>query len=282
MIRHQPGRSSASPSWILAALAALGLAALGIGGCQNAGNGADDCAGKCDGLDDEATGGKLMPRAPSTPGTISIARAEGTWLCEVIGAKGEAVLLSTEYTDRLSALNGALSIEENGVFEDRYVVAQTGSGWSFSLRAGNNQVIADSQTFATEAEARAAAAEARDLVAGIVQYKAAMTSGARFDLGRAGADWEFALRDEDEKPVLLSQAYSRRRDAINGIESVRENGKDLGRYVLLDSPHRFILKATNGVEIAESAETYASAAEAEAAIASTQALLASERVANPW
>ncbi|MEN8160231.1 MAG: DUF1508 domain-containing protein [Myxococcota bacterium] len=63
---------------------------------------------------------------------------------------------------------------------------------------------------------------------------------------------------------------------------VRLNGKDDGRYVLLDSPHRFILKAANGVEIAESAETYGSAAEAEAAITSTRALLSSERVANPW
>lgn len=269
--------NSSRPRWILAALAALAL-----GACQDAGGGADQCGGKCDGLGDEATGGKLMPRAPSTPGTISITRNADSFLCEVIGAKGDILLLSTEYADRASALNGALAIEENGVRADRYVVSQSGSGWSFALRAGNNQTIADSQTYATEAEAEAAAAAARDLVAGIVQYKAAMTHGARFELGRDGSSWEFALRDESERPLLVSQTYSRRTDAITGVESVRKNGKDEARYVLLDSPHRFILKAGNGEEIAASAETYASAEEAQAAADSTRALLASERVANPW
>jgi uncharacterized protein YegP (UPF0339 family) len=258
-------------------------AVLGLIACQ--GGGADDgqeCnGGKCDDLG--STGGDdLMPAAPQAPGTISISRNGDSWLCEVIGSKGEIALLSTDYAERTSALNGALAIEENGVLPERYAVSQTEAGWVFALRAGNNATIATSAAYASEAEATAAAGAMRDLVAGIVQYKAAMTGGARFVLSRDGSKWRFDLLGEDGETLLASQVYSRRQDAITGIESVRVNGKDEARYVLLADPPRFILKAANGQEIAESGTSFDSAEAASAAIADTQALLVSERAANPW
>ena len=264
--------------WLFAWCAALALAA-----CQGAGSedGQDCNGGKCDDLG-ESGSNDLMPAAPQAPGTISITRNSDQWLCEVIGSKGEIVLLSTEYTSRTSALNGALAIEENGVLPERYVVSQSDAGWSFALRAGNNATIADSRVFASEAEAQAAAEATRDLVAGIVQYKAAMTGGARFVLSRDEAGkWRFDLFDEAEAVVLSSQLYSRRQDAITGIESVRVNGKDPARYTVLSDPPRFILKAANGQEIAASAD-FDSAEAAEGAAGETQALLVSERAASPW
>ena len=264
--------------WLFAWCAALALAA-----CQGAGSedGQDCGGGKCDDLG-ESGSNDLMPAAPQAPGTISITRNDDQWLCEVIGSKGEIALLSTEYTSRTSALNGALAIEENGVLPERYVVSQSDAGWSFALRAGNNATIADSRVFESEAEAEAAAQATRDLVAGIVQYKAAMTGGARFVLSRDEAGkWRFDLFDEAEAVILSSQLYSRRQDAITGIESVRVNGKDAGRYTVLADPPRFILKAANGEEIAASA-SFDNAEAAEGAVAATQSLLVSERAANPW
>src|SRR5690606_38711621 len=115
--------------------------AAGLMACESAApDAAGECrGGKCDGLGDEAAYGQLMPRAPSTPGIISITRGGDGWLCEVIGPKGEIVLLSQQYASRASALNGALAIEENGVDEARYEVREAGEGWSFVLRAGNGQ-----------------------------------------------------------------------------------------------------------------------------------------------
>lgn len=264
--------------WLLAGCAALGLFA-----CQGGGPGdGQDCnQGKCDGFE-EASGEDLMPRAPEAPGNISITRSGDSWLCEVIGSKGAIALLSTEYTSRTSALNGALAIEENGVLPERYVVSESAAGWTVALRAGNNATIAQTQAFASEAEAQAAADAMRELVAGIVQYRAAMTGGARFVLARDGAIWRFELLAEDGEALLRSQDYSRRQDAITGIESVRANGKLADKYVLLADPPRFILKAGNGEEIAESGASYDTAEAAEAAVAETQALLVSERAANPW
>jgi uncharacterized protein YegP (UPF0339 family) len=261
-------------------LAAVFLAPIA---CQGAGteDGQDCNGGKCDSLDDTGST-DLMPRAPQAPGTISITRNGDQWLCEVIGSYGEIVLLSQAYSERTSALSGALSIEENGVLPERYLVSQSDAGWSFALRAGNNVTLADSRVFETEAEAVAAAELARDLVAGIVQYKAAVTDGARFELSRDGSSWRFDLLGDDGETVMSSQLYSRRHDAITGVESVRANGKDQARYQVLDSPPRFILKAGNGEEIAESAATFADLDSVNAAIAQTQTLLVSERVASPW
>jgi len=260
----------------------LSCAILALAGCQDIGTDSAVCTtGKCD--DPSAIGfGQLMPRAPEAPGAIAITRNQDRWLCEVIGDRGDIVLLSVEYAQRTSALNGVLAIEENGVFADQYRVVQTGSGWSFELRAGNNAMLADSKSFATEQEARDAVTATRELVAGIVQYKEALQHGAQFELTRDGSQWEFELFNRDGDSLLKSQVYSRRLDAIGGIESVRNNGKNDSRYLVVDSPPRFILKASNGQEIAESSQTFDSVEAAEAAIASTQTLLSSERVANPW
>jgi len=261
-------------------LAAAGL--LALASCDGAFGDSNDCVGKCDGLGDSAGGGRVMQRMPEQPGTIEISRAADDWLCEVVGEKAEVVLLSEVYANRANALNGALAIEENGVLRERFRVLQNGTGWSFELLAGNNVVLAESQQFSSQAAAEAGADRARDLVAGIVQYKAARTSGAHFALDRDGSAWQFALNDERGAPLLASQDYSRRRDAITGIESVRNNGKNPARYQVLDGPPRFILKASNGREIGTSAQTFDTVAAAQAAADQLNALLTSERVANPW
>ena len=103
-----------------------------------------------------------------------------------------------------------------------------------------------------------------------------------FDLFKDGSEWTFGLFDEAGAQLLRSQVYQRRRDALTGLESVRTNGKNRARYEVLDSPPRFILKASNGKEIAESDATFASTSDAEQAALETMTLLQSERVANPW
>lgn len=253
---------------------------LAIAACQDTGSSTDQCDnGKCEDL---GLVGQLMPRAPESQGTIHLTRTESDWSFEVIGAKGEILLLSENYASRASALNGRLSVEDNGVYEDRYETIETNGGFSFVLKAQNGETIADGQTYASEPEAKEAIRAARDLVAGIVQYRAALTSEAQFQLARDNGAWLFDLRDKDGKQLLKSQRYSRRRDAITGVASIRENGKNAGRYEVLDSPPRFILKAANGKEIAESAQTYDTPLAAQEDADATRALLQSERVANPW
>jgi uncharacterized protein YegP (UPF0339 family) len=255
------------------------LAAVSLIACQQVD--AVECGEKCDTFDQAI--GAVMPRAPVAPGAIGVVRDGATWRFQVVGAKGAIVLLSKEFTERTAVINGVLAAEENGVIAERYaVVPGAAGGFTVELRAGNNSVIADSEPFATEEQALAAAAQARDLVAGIVQYRAALSRGAQFKLARDGSRWAFTLVDEGGNALLISQDYSRRTDAVTGIESVRANGRDRNRFELVDSPVRFILKASNGREIGESATTFDSPEAALAVIGTINDLIASERVANPW
>jgi len=229
-----------------------------------------------------------MAKVPEAPGEFAITRHkdDGKWYFDLVGAKGQILLASQGYVERPSAINGILSIEENGVHAEKYELASTPEGdWRFVLRAGNNQVIGDSSVYRTEEQAQVGIEAARELVAGIVQFKAAVTSGARFDLWRNEDDreWYFVLRAADGRTLLESESYTGRTGAVNGIESVRENGKDPGRYQILDGEGDvyFILKAGNGQEIGASG-AFATVGEAEAGIAETSELIKSERVASPW
>jgi uncharacterized protein YegP (UPF0339 family) len=232
-------------------------------------------------------GDSVMQKKPVAPGEIDITRGKsGEWYFNVVGSRGERQLLSEGYVERSSALNGILSVEENGVYTENYETQQTAEGdWIFVLRAGNNQVIAESGAYRSQADAEAGIAAARDLVAGIVQYKAAVTNGARFDLWKDDAtkEWFFVLRQADGRILVESEGYTGRTGAVNGLESVRLNGKDIGRYSFVqDDGVKFIIKAGNGQEIARSADSFDSEAAAQGTIDETNALLQSERVASPW
>lgn len=68
---------------------------------------------------------------------------------------GAIVLQSQGYTTEASALNGAFSVQENGIVAARYQVLQAVDGrWYFNLLASNGQVIATSQTYATKSGAQ--------------------------------------------------------------------------------------------------------------------------------
>lgn len=256
---------------------------LALVACQQ-GDADPSCAdGRCD--EQQALQLDVMQQQPLTPGSVEITHSQQleNWRFEVTGAKGDIVLMSEDYVARSSAINGMLSVEEHGVHLDRYELQESGGTWSFVLRASNGQVIADSKIFDNMPDAEQAMQDARDLVAGIVQYKASFVAiGAKFTLEHVGSNWSFELVDDAGDPVLKSQVYSQRSDALNGIDSVRENAKDGNRYQLLDNPPRFILKARNGQEIAESSASYSTTEEAQNAANSTQTLVRSEKVANPW
>ncbi len=251
-------------------------AALALGACQDEGPAPDCTTGKCDQIGDV---GQLM-QGPLSPGNITRVRDGDSWRFQVTGDKGAIVLLSKEYADSAAAANALLSVEENGVLAERYSVVGSSGRYTLELKAANGALLATSEAFGSEAEAKAAITTSRDLIAGIVQYRTAITDGPRFALDREGSQWTFSLDDADGTALLVSQTYARRAAAITGIESVRKNGKDAARFSIVDS--RFVIKATNGEEIAESAKTYDSPAAAQAAATSVRELLVSERVANPW
>lgn len=84
--------------------------------------------------------------------------------------------------------------------------------------------------------------------------------------------FHFNLLSGNGQIILSSQMYETRSSAMNGIESVRTNSADDGRFERRESkdgkPY-FVLKAKNGLEIGRS-EIYSSKAAMENGVASVK------------
>ena len=70
----------------------------------------------------------------------------------LLAGNGQTILTSEMYEAKASAVNGIESVKKNGGDEARYekLVAKDGSPY-FTLKAGNGQVIGQSQMYASEA-----------------------------------------------------------------------------------------------------------------------------------
>lgn len=72
--------------------------------------------------------------------------------------------------------------------------------------------------------------------------------------GKDGQEY-FALKAANGETILQSEGYKTRKSCTNGIESVRKNAKDEGRFECRTAKNGnqfFVLKAANGQEIGRS------------------------------
>ena len=104
---------------------------------------------------------------------------------------------------------------------------------------------------------------------------------AAFELRKSDdGHFSFSLLDGDDKTLLKSEQYNSKASAQNGIESIRKNSAEDGRYELKESNNGkfyFNLKATNG-QIIGTSPLFADEAAREAAIAKVKAEAASASV----
>jgi uncharacterized protein len=94
----------------------------------------------------------------------------------------------------------------------------------------------------------------------------------KFVLKKASnGQFHFNLNASNGQVILSSEMYKEKRGAENGIESVRKNAPDDGRYERKESGDQyfFVLKASNGQTIGRS-ETYKAKASMENGIESVK------------
>ncbi len=202
---------------------------------------------------------------------------DGKFRFHLLEKSQEIVFTSQGYSSRTSALNGLLSVLDNGKLAARYSVQTAADGGSyFNLLAANKAVIATSEVFATAAEAQAEVTKALN---NVTAYQKAWdtAAGARFAVKQDSAgQFYFNLHARNGAVQLTSQKYSTKAAALNGAFSTAENGLSKPRYVVLStqsgSGYYYNLTATNGQVIATS-EVYATKASAERGRDSVIALL---------
>ena len=115
----------------------------------------------------------------------------------------------------------------------KFVIKESGKGFSFSLKAGNGEVIATgSKVFNDLDSAKAAIADVTASAPGAALEDQtvegfAEEKGAKFELysDKAG-EFRFRLQNAGGDILAVSEGYVKKDSAKNGIESVRKNAAD--------------------------------------------------------
>lgn len=210
--------------------------------------------------------------------------ADGKHYFHLLAGNHEKVLHSQGYSSASAAKKGIESVKKNAVDAKSFKILEAVNGeFYFNLVAGNGAIIATSETYASKSNAQRGADAVKKLVVKQLRVEAAETGGAHFSVfdGRDG-DAYFNLRAANGEIVLQSEGYDDDAGALNGIDSVRENGRDEAAYEVFELDNGqayFTLSAKNGETIARS-EIYASLASAERGLEAVSALIASEKVAD--
>ena len=92
-------------------------------------------------------------------------------------------------------------------------------------------------------------------------------------LKNANGAYRFNLRAANGETILASESYTAKASAVNGVESVKANSGDEGRYEMKETKDKepyFVLMARNG-EIVGRSENYSSEAAAKTGMASVMA-----------
>ena len=256
-----------TPSIIRAALVAslLSLPVLSAAGCAAGDPGSVDTAGD--------SSSQVGVRASIELSTNS----DGQYYFDVTAGNGQVLLWSENYTGRTGALNGVLSVLDNGGIESRYVVTEGKDGQFYlGLKAGNGQMIAQGEGYSTASNARRAIGTCVNALNNYLQHWNSRV-GARFELfqGKDGR-YYFRLFGKNGAQVLHSQGYSSKAAALNGAYGVDDYGTASAAYDIKQSTsgYYFNVRAPNNQVIATS-EVYSTISNATRARDAIMALLPS-------
>lgn len=211
----------------------------------------------------------------SAAGKLTFFQAtDSQWHFNLKSGNGAILLTSEGYTGRTVAINGALSVLDNGVDPAQYVIKPASKGFSVSLKAANGATIAFAETYSTKSNATRAVTSCVKAVTSLLDKREAAT-GARAEVlvGSTGK-FRFNIFAKNGKIVLSSEQYTTEAAAFNGAMAVQIEGQNAAAYTLSEtaSGFHFNVKAQNG-EIVGTSETYTTKAAAQSAMTSLQSML---------
>ena len=199
------------------------------------------------------------------PATMELWSTNGQWYFHMVAGNGNVLMTSEGYANRMGALNGLVSVLDNGAYADRYTAIKGSNGkWHLSLKAANGAVIATTQQYSTKSNATRAIGSCTRGVSG---YLAAweQNTAARAQVTPTATGWRFNVYAANGANVLTSEHYTTEAAALNGAFSAVDNGKNIAQYetrTASNGQSYFVLKGANG-EIVGTSEMYATKASAE-------------------
>ena len=114
----------------------------------------------------------------------------------------------------------------------KFVIRETKTGIKFDLKAGNGEVIATSEVYASEAACRngVASVQKNAPVAAVENQTVegyAIEKHPKFEIyaDKAG-EFRFRLKATNGQIIAVSEGYKAMASCLNGIESVKKNAVD--------------------------------------------------------
>ena len=244
---------------------ALSFASLSVTACATSGDAGDEYA------DAESNA--------TTPGKVDLWQSsDSQWRFHVVSGNGRTLLSSEGYTSRTGALNGILSVLDNGVDPAQYALNKAASGgYNLRLRAGNFETIAFTQVYSTKSSATRAVGSCVNAVTSYLDVLESNTSGARVEVLDSAAGFRFNVHAQNGEIVLSSESYTTKAAAWNGAFAIQDAAALEGSFALktsTDNRYYFTLTAENGQVVGVS-QLYTSRTAAQAGITSVTSLLAS-------
>lgn len=250
----------------LITILALSFASLSLGACAVGG---DEYSDEYADIESNA----------SAPGKLELWKStDSQWRFHVVAGNGRILLTSEGYQNRMGALNGVLSVLDNGVDPAMYQLNQTKSGqWNLRLRAKNHEIIAFTEEYVSKSNATRAI---NSCVAAITTYLDRVesnTSGARVQILESDRGFRFNVYAQNGEIVLTSESYTTKAAAWNGAFAAQDAAAREGAFAVktaIDGRYYFTLTASNG-EIVGVSQMYTTRAAAEKGIAAVKKVLAS-------
>ena len=200
---------------------------------------------------------------------------DGQWRFNLKSGNGGVLMTSEAYEARTGAINGMLSVLENGVDPAQYVLAPATNGFVVHLKAANHETISFSEVYATKSSATRAVTSCVNAVTSYLDRQAT-AAGARFEIAASpSADYHFNVRAKNGQVVLTSESYTTEAAAYNGAFAVQKDGQLATSYAIKENAaggFYFTLSALNGQVIGVS-QQYTTRQSAVAGIQSLQSLL---------
>lgn len=200
---------------------------------------------------------------------------DGQWRFNVKSGNGAVLLTSEGYTARTGAINGVLSVLENGVDPAQYAIVPATHGFVVHLKAANLETIAVTQVYATKSSATRGVTSSVNAVTSYLDRRESATTGARFAVTATASGYHFNVHAKNGQVVLSSESYDSEAAAYNGAFAVQKDGQSAARYTIKESASGsfyFTLTSTNGQVIGTS-QQYTTRQSAAETISSLQSLL---------
>ncbi len=207
-------------------------------------------------------------------GKFDLWQSTDGWHFHLKSGNGAILLASESYTDRTGAINGILSVTDNGIDSTQYRVVQGPTGYTVRLVAANNEIISFSEVYGTKESATRAVTSCVRAATSYLDKREALSTGARVDVDAStGGGYHFNLFAQNGQIVMSSEHYTTEAAAFNGAFAVQ----DSATYTVLANAsggYYFNVTAENG-QVVGTSQQYSTKAGAQAGATAAQSLIKS-------